>query len=88
MSFLDIYRREPDKSFSWFASAYSVKMARAIIKSSASTARGEYLICDNATKEKITLSADGCWLDFRHGSEAGTVRSRPGLSSALHVAAK
>jgi hypothetical protein len=43
MAFLEIYRREADGSFTWVAGACSVKTARAIIKSAASTPTEEYL---------------------------------------------
>lgn len=80
MAFLDIYRREADGSFSWFASAYSVKMARAIIKSSSAPTE-EYLICDNLAEEKITLRPDGCWLPSKETEH--THSSKPGLSFGL-----
>ena len=72
MAILDIYRRDANGSFSWFASSYSVRMARAIIKSSDSSPTEEYLICDSLTKEKISLRPDGCWLPSKESSEFGS----------------
>jgi hypothetical protein len=81
MAFLDIYRHETDDSFSWFASANSLKMARAIIKSSASTPTEEYLVCDPLTKEKIILRPNGCWSPYK---EPDTVsHGEPGLLFGL-----
>jgi hypothetical protein len=70
MAFLEIYRREADGSFTWVAGACSVKMARAIIKSAASTPTEEYLICDNEAGEKLTLRANGCWLASKESPKA------------------
>jgi hypothetical protein len=61
MEALDIYRHEPDGSFSWITTVNSMKMARMIIRSSASNALEEFLIRDDHTNESITLRADGRW---------------------------
>jgi hypothetical protein len=61
MEVLEIYRHEPDGSFSWITNVNSVKMARAIIRSSATNPSEEFLICDNRTDERISLRADGRW---------------------------
>lgn len=57
---LDVYRHEPD-SFSRIAHVDSVKMARKIVHSSATSPLDEFLIYDAHTREGIILRADGYW---------------------------
>ena len=83
MALLNIYRREADGSFSWIAGAYSMKTTRAIIKSAASSPTQEYLICDSASGEKLTLRANGCWLTSEEPSKAN---GGSALSVSLHSA--
>jgi hypothetical protein len=66
MELLNIYRHEPDGSLSWITSVGSVKMARAIIHSSAVNPSDEFLIYDTATREGVTLRADGHWLPAKN----------------------
>jgi hypothetical protein len=86
MAYLDIYRRETDGSFTWIAGACSVKTARAIIKSAAaSSPTEEYLIYDNASGEKLTLRANGCWLTSKEPAKASDGSALPfSLHSAQH----
>jgi hypothetical protein len=61
MEILDIYRHEPDGSFSWVTSADSMKMARMIIRSRAANTSEEFLIHDDQADETIMLRSDGHW---------------------------
>ena len=61
MEVIDIFRRERDGNFSWMTSASSVKIARAIIRSTAMKPSQEFLVYDNRTDDKLILRADGCW---------------------------
>jgi hypothetical protein len=70
MEVLDIYRHEPDGSFSWITSANSMKMARMIIRSSAATTSEEFLIQDDQANESIMLRADGYWFHQKPNKRA------------------
>jgi hypothetical protein len=79
MELLNIYRHEPDGSISWISSVGSVKMARAIIHSSAVNPSDEFLIYDTGAREGVTLRADGHWLPAKKGIKRDLeVASNPG----------
>ena len=78
MDVLDIYRHEPDGSFSWITSANSMKMAQ-IIRSSAANTSEEFLINDEQANESIVLRADGYW--FHQKTEQ--TRVTPNLSNSV-----
>jgi hypothetical protein len=62
MRVLDVYRHETNGSLSWVSSVNSVKLARVLIRSRATTPSDEFLIYDDCTNEGLTLRADGHWL--------------------------
>jgi len=74
MDVLDIYRHEPDGSFSWITSANSMKMARMIIRSSAANTSEEFLIHDVQANESIMLRADGFWVPSKNRTNARTTK--------------
>jgi len=78
MEVLDVYRHEQDGSFSWITSVNSVRMARAIIHSSATNPTEEFLIFNKRTREEITLRADGYWVPSK-GQINGDSREAPHL---------
>jgi hypothetical protein len=59
MDFLDVFRVEPDGSFTWIGSADSLDTAREIIKSSTVGTTEDFLIYDAKTNERLALRADG-----------------------------
>jgi hypothetical protein len=79
MEVLDIYRHEPDGSFSWITSVDSMKMARMTIRSSAANTSERFLIHDDQTNESILLRADGYW--FYQKTEQ--TRVPPNLSNSV-----
>jgi len=79
MDVLDIYRHEPDGSFSWITSANSMKMARMIIRSSAANTSEEFLIHDDQANESILLRADGHWFH----QKTKQTRVTPNLSNSV-----
>jgi hypothetical protein len=86
MGVLNIYRHEPDGSFSWVTSADSMKMARMTIRASAASTSEEFLIRDEQASESITLRADGHWF-LKKVDQKWLTRTRP-ISSSLSLIRK
>ena len=64
MDTLDIFRLNPDRSFSWISSADSLYTARKIIAARAVDPSEEFLIYDHGTNEKIRLRGNNAAVTF------------------------